>query len=182
MCAGSQPTGSRNGSLWKEPACQGCTEACPPPGPRAQAGKAQEVKEQPPPTTIGPLKGAPELPRVSALVKCGLSSSGRRNGAELGFFVPGAASRNALPPPPRRVPLPERCCRAAVLASPAFLASGWTGHSPPAARPSAPSPPGWRAASWQLLVWGPATCRCSHLGHLWHRGVSSFLGPSLSRL
>lgn len=50
--------------------------------------------------------------------------------------MPGAAARNALPPPPRRVPLPERCCRAAVLASPGFLASGWTGtrplrHGPP---------------------------------------------------
>lgn len=111
--------GSRSGSLWKEAACQGCTEACLAPTPPAP-GSGWESTGSRETAPIGPLKGAPELPRVSALVKCGLSSSGRRNRAELGFFVPGAASRSSLPPPP---PAPQHPPPRALLPA------GWPGLS-----------------------------------------------------
>lgn len=43
---------------------RGSTEACPPPLPESQFGKAQEIEKHPLTPHLRPLKGAPELPRV----------------------------------------------------------------------------------------------------------------------
>lgn len=143
---------SRSGFSWREPARPG-------PPRSLSLGKAQEIEIHPP-SPVAFEGGTCTAQSINCGGKCGLSSLGRKNRADLGCSVPRAA-----PVAPRLLVLPQP--RLPVLLWDFGCGEGLTywvsgqqlglATRPVGTSLQSASPGGWNASDWRLLSAGPST-------------------------